>query len=185
MTRLSEHTRDHRIDTATTDSRANIFDFPRRSPLASSPESSEGLDLLSKTAEVLRGMEVRAAETETRAKALAQGAVEKLKVAWARIQSAEAERDAARKALSKVSARLQQLDRELTKTQSRVGAAESMLAKAEQRTKAAETRAIDAEKTLDRIESAIRTLQLLGLEKTDQPNATRGLNERDSWMRVG
>jgi chromosome segregation ATPase len=169
MNWLREHMRDHSATAAPVDARQNIVDFPAATSVPSRHDALAALDLVSQAAEAIRGMQDRAAESETRARALAESAIEKLQLADARVQSAEAARSAAQEAISKLSTRLQEAERELTRTQAQIAAAETQLENAEQRMRAAETRAVNAEKAVNQIEDAIRT-QLIGLQK----NLTRG-----------
>jgi chromosome segregation ATPase len=159
-----EHMRDQASDTASTDS----WD-PGAAGVLSRYEASAALDLVSRTAEAIRGLQDRLAESEARAKASAASAIEKLQHAYARAHSADAERGLALENLAKLSERLAEAERELTRTQSRITAAETQLANAEQHIRVAEARAIDAENAVTQIEEAIRT-QLFGLHR----NLTRG-----------
>ena len=161
---LRKHMRDHVASPASVDdSGENISIFPDAAAAPSRDDTSAALDLVSQAAEVIRGIQDHAVESETRAKALAESAIEKLQLAGARVQSAEAARGAAEKTLSELGVRLQEAERELTRTQSRNAAAEIQLKNAEQRAKAAEARAISAEKAASQIENAIRT-HLAGLQ---------------------
>jgi chromosome segregation ATPase len=169
MNWLREHMRGHITAAARTEPEENILDFPGHPPLSPGQQAPAALDLVSEAAEMIRGIQDRAAKTEAQARALAESAMEKLKLADARIQSAEAERNKAQEALSKVSARLREAEGEVARTRSRIAALEAQLANAEQRVKSAETRAVRAEKAVEHVEEAIRT-QLLGL----QTNLTGG-----------
>jgi chromosome segregation ATPase len=172
MNWLREHMRDQLANAASNALGQNILSFPGDTPAVSRHDTSSALDLVSEAAEVIRGIQHRAAESEVRAKALAECALEKLQLAEARIQSAEAARGLAQETLSKLSARLQEAERELTRTQSRIAAAENQLANAERQVRAAETRAINAEKAVNQIEDAIRT-QLVGLQRDLTRRSTR------------
>jgi chromosome segregation ATPase len=165
MNWLREHMmRDQLANAASSDSGRNVLNFPGDTPSTSRYDASLALDLVSQAAEVIRGIQDRAADSEARAKALAESALEKLQLAEARIHSAEAARGLAQETLSKLSARLHEAERELARTKSRITAAVAQLANAEQHMKAAETRAFNAEKAVNQIEEAIRT-QLVGLQK--------------------
>jgi DNA repair exonuclease SbcCD ATPase subunit len=119
---------------------------------------------------MIRGIQDHAVELEARAKTLAESDIENLRVAAARVQSAEAARSAAEKTLSELSARLQKAERELTRMQLRNAAAEMQLANAEQRMNAAEARAVSAEKAVNQIENAIRTqLRLSSSVRVSEP----------------
>jgi chromosome segregation ATPase len=164
MNWLREHMRDQLMNAASTDAPQNVASFPGNAAAVSRSGTSSALDLVSEAAGVIRGIRERAAESEARATALAESALEKLQVAVSRIQSAEAARDAAQETLSRLSAKLQEAEQELGRTQSRIVAAERRLADAERGMRAAETRAANAEKAVSQIEDAIRT-QLVGLQK--------------------
>jgi len=164
MNWLREHMRDQLMNAAPADARQNVANFPGDPAAALRHGTSSALGLVSEAAGVIRDIQERAAESEARAKALAESALEKLQVAVTRIQSAEAARDAAQKTLTRLSGRLQEAEQELGRTQSRIVATERRLADAERQMRAAETRAANAEKAVSQIEDAIRT-QLVGLQK--------------------
>src|SRR3974390_3576459 len=99
-----------------------------------------------------------------RAEILVKEAIEKLKLAQDRVESAEAERQ---KTLAEVKAfsdrieealsnRLQEIDAVLEQANSRVASAERQLAAAEERLRTTELRAIEAEKALRRMEAEFR-----------------------------
>jgi chromosome segregation ATPase len=152
------------MNAASTDARQNVANFPGVAAAVSRSGPSSALDLVSEAAGVIRGIQERAAESEARAKALAESALEKLQVAVSRIQSVEAARGSAQETISRLSAKLQEAEQELTRTQSRVAATERRLADAERQIQVAETRAVNAEKAVSQIEDAIRT-QLVGLQE--------------------
>jgi chromosome segregation ATPase len=172
MNWLREHMRDQLTNAALSDDGRNILDFPGDTPAGPRFDTSSALDLVSQAAGVIRGIQDRAAESEARAKALAENALEKLQLAEDRIHSAEAARGLAQESLSELAARLQEAERELARTQSRIATAEAQLANAEQHMRAAETRAINAEKAVNQIEDAIRT-QLVGLQRSLTGRAIR------------
>jgi chromosome segregation ATPase len=164
MNWLREHMRDQLTNAASSEPGQKILSFPTDTPADPRYDTSSALDLVSRAAGVIRGIQDRAAESEARARTLAETAIEKLQLAQARIHSAEAARGQAQETLSKFTAKLQEAERELARTQSRIATAESQLAQAEQHMRAAETRAINAEKAVSQIEEAIRT-QLVGLQR--------------------
>jgi chromosome segregation ATPase len=163
MNWLREHMRDQLTNAASGDFGQNILNFPGDTP--SVHRSSSALDLVSEVAGVIRGLQDRAAESEARAKALAESALEKLQLAEDRIHSSEAARELAQETLTKLSARLQEAEREISRTQSRIATTESQLANAERQMRAAENRAVNAEKAVSQIEDAIRS-ELVGLKRT-------------------
>src|SRR3974390_3665786 len=99
-----------------------------------------------------------------RAESLVKEAIEKLKLAQDRVESAEAERQ---KTLAEVKAfsdrleealsnRLQEIDAVLEQANSRLATAERQLAAGEERVKTTELRAIEAENALRRMEAEFR-----------------------------
>jgi chromosome segregation ATPase len=167
---LGPHRRNHLANAASAEFRQNVLSFPGDIPGASHRDISAALDLVSQAAAAIRGLQGRAADSEARAKALAENAIEKLELAETRISAAEAGRDLAQQALSTRSTRLEEAEREVARTRTRIITAEAELANAEQHMRAAEARAINAEKAVTQIEDAIRT-QLVGLHRnlTAQP----------------
>jgi chromosome segregation ATPase len=134
--------------------------------------TSSALDLVSQVASVIRGLQERAAETEARARALAESAIERLRQAETRINVAETARAQAEDTMARLSARLQETERELERTQARIVAAENKLADAEHQVRSAEARAIQAEKAVTQIDDAIRA-QLLGLQRSTTDSRSR------------
>jgi chromosome segregation ATPase len=167
---LGQHMRNHLGNSASAELRQNVLSFPGDVSDGSRRDTSAALDLVSQAAAAIRGIQDRAADSEARAKTLAQNAIEKLQLAETRISAAEAGRDLAQEALSRLNMRLEEAEREVARTRSRIAAAEAELADAENHMRAAEARAINAEKAVTQIEDAIRT-QLVGLHRnlTGQP----------------
>jgi chromosome segregation ATPase len=130
---------------------------------------SSALDLVSQVASIIRGLQERAAETEARARALVESALERLRQAETRINDSETARARAEDTTARLGARLQEAERELERTQARTVAAENKLADAEHQVRSAEARAAQAEKAVTHIHDAIRA-QLLGLQR----NLTNG-----------
>jgi uncharacterized coiled-coil protein SlyX len=119
-------------------------------------------------ASIIRGLQERAAETEARARALAESALERLRQAETRINDAETARARAEDTTARLGARLQEAERELERTQARTVAVQNKLADAEHQVRSAEARAAQAEKAVTQINDAIRA-QLLGLQNRQQP----------------
>jgi chromosome segregation ATPase len=163
MNWLREHMRDELTKAPSGDHAQNVVHFPAD---AAPPRNgtSSALDLVAQAASVIRGIEERAAETEARARALAEAAVEKLERAEIRISDAETARIHAEDTLVRLSARLQEAERELARTQSRLVAAENKLAEAEYQLHAAQVRATQSDKAVVQIEDAIRA-QIVGLQR--------------------
>src|SRR3984885_8025174 len=74
------------------------------------------LDLVSQVASIIRGLQERAADTEARARALAESAVERLRQAETRINDAETARARAEDTLVRLTARLQEGEKKLPDT---------------------------------------------------------------------
>ena len=163
MNWLREHMRDHVGSSAAMELTRNVLKFTPGDP-KSGNEASVALDLVAEAADVIKGIERRATESEVRAKTLAESAIEKLHLADSRIQASEEARRAAEENLAKVSARLQEAEKELAQTKSWLATADSQLANANQRAKSIEIRAINAERAVKDVEHAIRT-QLVGLTR--------------------
>jgi chromosome segregation ATPase len=177
MNWLREHMRDQVAKAPSGDGAQNVVHF-RSDGAQARNEASSALDLVSQAASVIRGIEERAAESEARARALAEAALEKLEHAEIRIRDAETARMQAEDTLVRLSARLQEAERELARSQARATAAENRLADAEYKLSAAENRLADAEyklgaaevrathseKAVNQIEDAIRA-QIVGLQR--------------------
>ena len=163
MNWLREHMRDELAKAPSGDRAQNVVHFPAETPPPRNGTSS-ALDLVAQAASVIRGIEERAAESEARARTLAEAALEKLERAEIRISDAETARIHAEDTLVRLSARLQEAERELARTQSRLVAAENRLAEAEHQLRAAEARASHADNAVNQIEDAIRA-QIMGLQR--------------------
>jgi chromosome segregation ATPase len=136
-------------NSGTIDEPEKVLQFP---PAPSTEDRGKAaLELVHRAADVIRGVEERAAAVEAHARSLAEDAVEKLRLANDRIQSLEAERRAAE-------ARAQEAEDALKRAASRIAIVEDQLSRAERLTRTAETRANETEKALIRVEDAVRTL---------------------------
>jgi hypothetical protein len=102
-----ERKRDQPTNAATIDLGNNNLNFRRDTAAALRYDTSAALDLVSEVAGVITGISNRAADSEARAKALAESALERLQLAEARIYSAEAARDLAEETVSELSAKLE------------------------------------------------------------------------------
>jgi chromosome segregation ATPase len=161
MNRQREHMLGQFENAASGDHAQNVVPF---SADTTQQRTSSALDLVSQVASIIRGLQERAAETEARARALAESALERLRQAETRTNDAETARARAEDMMARLSARLQEAERQLERTQGRIIAAENKLAEAEHQVRSAEARAIQAEKAVTQIDDAIRT-QLLGLQR--------------------
>jgi chromosome segregation ATPase len=161
MNRVREHMLEQFENAPSVDHAQNVVQF---SADTAQHRTSSALELVSQVASIIRGLQERAAETEARARSLAESALERLRQAETRINDAETARARAEDTSARLGARLQEAERELERTQARIVAAENKLADAEHQVRSAEARAIQAEKAVTQIDDAIRT-QLLGLQR--------------------
>jgi chromosome segregation ATPase len=153
---------DPRFLRATIATDENVLSFGRP------PEPDQGttaLNLVYQAAEVFRGMEDQARETEARAQSLCQGATERLKLAEKRAEAAE---QARRALIVDVDCKLQDAARVLKQAQSRIEAAEDKLTALEFRAQSAEARAREAEESLALVEEAIRRRLLCARPEMDR-----------------
>ena len=134
----------------------NVLRFPSPPPPARG--GSSALDLIYQAADVFAGIEDRARDTEARARALCQSAIERLQLAEQRVAAAERAR---REAVDHVGRKLEEASRALAHAKSRIEAAEARAAAAEARALAAESEAQTARRALAQVEDAIRS-RLLG-----------------------
>jgi chromosome segregation ATPase len=180
MNRLREHTPEQFENAPSTDHAQNVVQF---SADTTQQRTSSALDLVSRVASIIREIQEQATETEARARALAETALERLRQAETRTNDAETARARAEDTVARLSARLQEAERELKHTHARVVAAENKLAHTVHHVRSVEARAIQAEKAVTQIDDAIRA-QLLGLQR----NLTNGraMSTTDSRLsRVG
>jgi hypothetical protein len=161
---LREHMRDHIANSSTVEPTDNIFNF--RSPLNSTKNPGvAALELVYQAAELIGHVHDYAAERQARAETLVQQAIENLNIAYDRVRSAESARHAAEVEMkefsdqveTKLTVKLQEIEKEMKQTASQMAATEAQLAAAKQRAKTAEMRATEAENALRRIEEALRT----------------------------
>jgi chromosome segregation ATPase len=135
---------------ATVGRNENVLSFAQ----SSAPDcGAAALNLVYQAAEVFSSMEDHARETEARAQSLCKGAVERLKLAAKRIETAERER---REIIDEADGRLQDASRALKQAQTRIVAAEDQLTAVEFRAQAAEAEAREAKQALALVEEAIR-----------------------------
>lgn len=129
---------------------------------SSAPAPGEGkvgriaLDLVYHAAEVVKSIEDRANDVETRARTLADEATERLKHAEKHIQELEAKQRAADAYISEANIKLQEAAEALKAERARVIAAERQLPQLEMRVKTAKSRARECENAIARVEDAIR-----------------------------
>jgi hypothetical protein len=111
------------------------------------------LNLVYQAAEVFRDMEDHARENEARAQSLCNGALERLRLAEKRTESAERVR---RELITETACKLQDAARTLEHAQSRIQATEDRLTAMEFRAQAAKAEAYEAKQALGLVEQAIR-----------------------------
>ncbi len=158
--KLREYMRECISKETTIDSAEAILE-PRR-PLYSARNPGEAaLDLVYQATEIIEDVETSASEKQARAEKLVKQAIEKVRIADARVRSAESGRLAAEAKTKEYNDRLQEAEEVMGQMGSRIAAAEAQLSIAEQKARNAELRANEAKDTLNRIEETIRT-QVLG-----------------------
>ena len=139
----------------------NVLSFAR----SSVPDSgATALNLVYQAAEVFRGIEDQAQETEARARSLCKSAAERLKHAEKRIEAGERAR---RELITEAECKLQDAARALKQAQSRIEAAEDRLTAVEFRAEAAEAEAREAREALALVEEAIRRRLLCANPEAD------------------
>ena len=163
---LREHMRDHISKSAPIEPADGVLRFPS----AATRNGEAALELVYQAAQVVRGIEDRANETENRARSLAEKAAEKLQAAEYRIQELEAEQRAAEACISEAQAKIRDAGEALKAERSRVTAVEDRLSKLEWRARTAEAHAKESEAALVRIVDAIQT-QLLEQRRADSHNS--------------
>ena len=129
---------------------SNDSSFPR--PLTSDAGAT-ALDMVYQAAELFRGMEEHARETEMHAQALCKSAAEKLRRAEMRAETAERLQ---RELIIDAEHKLQAASRALAQAQSRIEAHQDQLTATEFRAQIAEAEAREAKQALALVEEAIR-----------------------------
>ncbi|MGO8909070.1 MAG: hypothetical protein ACLQDM_07060 [Bradyrhizobium sp.] len=144
----------------------NVLCFARPSV----PDSgAAALNLVYEAAEIFRGMEDHARETEARAQSLCKSALDRLRLAEMRTEAAERER---RELITEAECKLQDASRALKQAQSRIEAAEDRLTAVEFRAQVAEAEAREAKQTLALVEEAIRKRLLCANPQADSRLST-------------
>lgn len=132
----------------------NILSFQR--PLPSAENSTRtisgatALDLVCQAAEIIRNTNDRAAERQACAETFAKQAIEELKIAHARVRSAESKQQATEAALKNLIVKVDNLEKSMERAISHLAVADAQVAAAEQRTRTAEC-------ALKRIDAAFST----------------------------
>jgi|SRR5665213_693797 len=123
-----------------------------RRPLHSAMNSRNTiLDLVCQAAEIIRNVDDHAANRQAHAEILAKQATEKLKIAYARVQSAESKQQASEAALKDLIVRVHSLEKAMEQAMER---AISHVAVADEQVAAAEQQTRIVERALKRIDAA-------------------------------
>jgi chromosome segregation ATPase len=151
---LRKHMRQHIANSSVNESTDNVLDFR---PASNSPKNqgAVALDLVYQAAELIGDIDHRATERHARAEALAEQAIEKLKIADDRVRSAESARHAAEAALKEYKDSVETKLEEIEKAaDDRVRSAESARHAAEAELKeykdSVETKLEEIEKAMER-----------------------------------
>lgn len=152
---LHKHIRGHLSEVPRGQDRRNI-DHANHGPAAPYKNGIGALELVEQAADLFARIEDQAREFETRARGIAQGAIEKLQGAEATIQSLRDNNAAAETRIAQLHDELRELAEALKGERARVEAAENQLPQLEMRARSAEAKAEECENTLSRIEEAIR-----------------------------
>lgn len=140
--------------TAEKTSADNIFPFERPSVPANKPAAA-AIDLVYQAAVLIQVANNKAIESQAHAEALATQAIEKLKIASDRVQSAESAQRTAEGEKNEFSAKVQALEEALEQTRCRMAATEAQLSIALQQADAAKLRVVEVENALKYIETAL------------------------------
>jgi chromosome segregation ATPase len=129
----------------------------RAAPATTDRAGTTALDLVEQAADLFRNVEEQAQQFESQARALAEGAIQKLHLAEDTIGVLRDEQAAAEARIAQLQDELEELREALKRELARAEAAENRLPQLEMRARTAERRAEECENTLARIEEAIRT----------------------------
>jgi chromosome segregation ATPase len=164
MTQFQRHVEDPAAGSASTE----LSEY--RVPPTIQASGAAALEIVHQAAELIRSLDARATESETRARVFVLQAIEDIKFAEGRVHSAEEQRESALAALEEANSRAQEVDEALSRVESQLADNEVRLSKAELRAHTAEALASESEKTLTSVEAAIR-IHLL----ERRPDASRDL----------
>ena len=128
--------------------------------------AATGLDLVERTAELIRATEEHAAEMVARAEAAAAHLQEEMRLAERVLEAAETRRRISEGEVKELKTRLDEVDKEY---QERIDTLTTDLAATQERAKKAEARADEAESALDRIQNAMQ-----GILKVRPPGQAEG-----------
>jgi hypothetical protein len=164
MKQFQRHVEDPAVGSASTE----LSEY--RVPPTIHAYGAAALEVVHQAAELIRSLEARATESETRARAIVLQTLEDMKLAEGRGRSAEEQRESALAALEEANFRVQEVEEALSRVESQLADNEVRLSKAELRAHTAEALASESEKTLTSVEAAIR-IHLL----ERRPDASRDL----------
>ena len=128
-------------------------DFSDLRQAAEADPAATGLDLVERTAELIRATEEHAAEMVARAEAAAAHLQEEMRLAERVLEAAETRRRIAEGEVKELKTRLDEVDKEY---QERIDTLTADLEATQERAKTAEARADEAESALDRIQNAMQ-----------------------------
>jgi chromosome segregation ATPase len=128
-------------------------DFSDLRQAAEADPAAPGLDLVERTAELIRATEEHAAEMVARAEAAAAHLQEEMRLAERVLEAAETRRRIAEGEVKELKTRLDEVDKEY---QERIDTLTADLEATQERAKNAEARADEAEGALDRIQNAMQ-----------------------------
>jgi hypothetical protein len=128
-------------------------DFSDLRRAAEADPAAPGLDLVERTAELIRATEEHAAEMVARAEAAAAHLQEEMRLAERVLEAAETRRRIAEGEVKELKTRLDEVDKEY---QERIDTLTADLEATQVRAKTAEARADEAESALDRIQNAMQ-----------------------------
>ena len=128
-------------------------DFSDLRQAAEADPAATGLDLVERTAELIRATEEHAAEMVARAEAAAAHLQEEMRLAERVLEAAETRRRIAEGEVKELKTRLDEVDKDY---QERIDTLTADLEATQERAKKAEARADEAESALDRIQNAMQ-----------------------------
>jgi chromosome segregation ATPase len=128
-------------------------DFSDLRQAAEADPAATGLDLVERTAELIRATEEHAAEMVARAEAAAAHLQEEMRLAERVLEAAETRRRIAEGEVKELKTRLDEVDKDY---QERIDSLTADLEATQERAKTAEARADEAESALDRIQNAMQ-----------------------------
>jgi valyl-tRNA synthetase len=158
--RFRDHLEGQFCESITIEGGEKVRRLPSLQSIPTTKSGGKALDLIYHAAEVLRGIEDRASETEKHAKSIAERAIERLELAQRRLIELEMEKKAVEDSVAEAHLKIQQMQETLHLERLRAKAAEDLVERTELRAEVAETDARETKNALAGIEHAIRT-QLL------------------------